>query len=159
MPQAASPPRAAPRSAAPLRPVNPAGWPQPKGYANGMTGRGRLVFVAGQIGWTKAQVLATDEFVGQLEQALNNTVAVLEAAGARPEHIARMTWYVTDKREYLAHLPEIGRIWRDILGRHFPAMALVQVVALVEDGAKIEIETTALVPDQDDCPDDDSGGR
>ena len=157
MPQAASPPHAAPRSAAALRPVNPAGWPQPKGYANGMTGRGRLVFVAGQIGWTKAQVLATDEFVGQLEQALNNTVAVLEAAGARPEHIARMTWYVTDKHEYLASLPAIGRAWRDILGRHFPTMALVQVVALIEDRAKIEIETTALVPDEEDGPDEDGG--
>ncbi len=151
MPHAARPPRVELRPAAALRSVNPHGWPQPKGYANGMTGRGRLVFVAGQIGWTEAQVLATDDFVGQLEQALHNTVAVLAAADARPEHIARMTWYITDKREYLTHLPEIGRIWRDVLGRHFPAMAVVQVVALVEDGAKIEIETTALVPEQDDC--------
>jgi enamine deaminase RidA (YjgF/YER057c/UK114 family) len=131
-----------------LRPVNPAGWPQPKGYANGMTGRGRLVFVAGQIGWTAEQTFATDDFVGQFEQALRNTVAVLEAAGARPEHIARMTWYITDKREYLERLPEIGCCWRQILGRHFPAMSLVQVVALVEDRAKIEIETTALVSDE-----------
>jgi enamine deaminase RidA (YjgF/YER057c/UK114 family) len=115
-----------------------------------MTGRGRLVFVAGQVGWTPAQEFATDNFVGQLDQALRNTVAVLAAAGARPEHIARMTWYVTDKREYLADLPGAGRAWREILGRHFPAMTLVQVVALVEDRAKIEIETTALVPDVDD---------
>ncbi len=154
MPSAASTPRApsgsAPGSASGLQPVNPPGWPQPKGYANGMSGRGRLVFVAGQIGWTEAQLFATDDFVGQLEQALRNTVAVLAAAGARPEHIARMTWYITDKREYLASLPAIGRAWRDILGRHFPAMALVQVVALIEDRAKIEIETTALVPDEDD---------
>ena len=135
-------------SASGLRPVNPAGWPQPKGYANAITGRGRLVFVAGQIGWTAEQAFATDEFAGQFEQALRNTVAVLEAAGARPEHIARMTWYITDKREYLACLPEIGRCWRQVVGRHFPAMALVQVVALVEDRAKIEIETTALVPDE-----------
>jgi enamine deaminase RidA (YjgF/YER057c/UK114 family) len=140
----ASPPRA-PASA--LQPVNPPGWPQPKGYVNGMTGRGRLVFVAGQIGWSEAQIFTTDDFVGQLEQALRNTVAVLAAAGARPEHIARMTWYVTDKREYVARLPEIGRRYREIMGRHFPAMALVQVVALVEDRAKIEIETTALIPD------------
>jgi enamine deaminase RidA (YjgF/YER057c/UK114 family) len=133
-----------------LRPVNPPGWPQPRGYANGMTGRGRLVFVAGQIGWTADQRFETDDLVGQLEQTLRNTLSVLAAAGAGPEHIARMTWYVTDKRDYVARLPEIGRCYRDIVGRHFPAMALVQVVALVEDRAKIEIETTALIPDEDD---------
>jgi enamine deaminase RidA (YjgF/YER057c/UK114 family) len=131
-----------------LRAVNPPGWPQPKGYANAITGRGRLVFVAGQIGWTAEEKFTTDDFVGQFEQALRNTVAVLEAAGAGPAHIARMTWYVTDKREYLARLPEIGRVWRTAIGRHFPAMTLVQVVGLVEDRAKIEIETTALVPDE-----------
>jgi enamine deaminase RidA (YjgF/YER057c/UK114 family) len=130
-----------------LRPVNPPGWPQPRGYANGMTGRGRLVFVAGQIGWTADQRFETDDLVGQLEQTLRNTLSVLAAAGAGPEHVARMTWYVTDKREYVARLPEIGRSYREIMGRHFPAMALVQVVALVEDRAKIEIETTALIPD------------
>jgi enamine deaminase RidA (YjgF/YER057c/UK114 family) len=150
MPPAASTPSPTSGPASGLRPVNPAGWPQPKGYANGMTGRGRLVFVAGQIGWTSEQIFATDDFVGQFEQALHNTAAVLEAAGARPEHIARMTWYIIDKREYLARLPEIGRCWRQIIGRHFPAMALVQVVALVEDRAKIEIETTALVPDAEE---------
>jgi enamine deaminase RidA (YjgF/YER057c/UK114 family) len=148
MSSAASTPHSQAGSASGLRPVNPPGWAQPKGYANGITGRGRLVFVAGQIGWNEAQIFTTDDFVGQLEQALRNTVAVLAAAGARPEHIARMTWYVTDKREYLASLPAIGRAWREILGRHFPAMALVQVVALIEDRAKIEIETTALVPDE-----------
>jgi enamine deaminase RidA (YjgF/YER057c/UK114 family) len=132
-----------------LRAVNPPGWPQPKGYANAITGRGRLVFVAGQIGWTANEKFTTEDFVGQFEQALRNTVAVLEAAGAGPADIARMTWYVTDKREYLAHLPEIGRLWRTVIGRHFPAMTLVQVVGLVEDRAKIEIETTALVPDED----------
>jgi len=149
MPNAASAPRASSSSLSRLLPVNPPGWPQPKGYANGISGRGRLVFVAGQIGWNEAQVFTTDDFVGQLDQALRNTVAVLAAAGARPEHIARMTWYITDKHEYLARLPEIGGVWREILGRHFPAMALVQVVALIEDRAKIEIETTALVPDED----------
>jgi enamine deaminase RidA (YjgF/YER057c/UK114 family) len=149
MPPASSTPSpAAPGAARGLQQVNPPGWPQPKGYANGMTGRGRLVFVAGQVGWSEAQAFATDDFVGQVEQALRNTVAVLAAAGARPDHIARMTWYVTDKREYLARLPEIGRVWRETLGRHFPAMALVQVVALLEDRAKVEIETTALVPDE-----------
>jgi enamine deaminase RidA (YjgF/YER057c/UK114 family) len=150
MPPAASTPSPISGPASGLRPVNPAGWPQPKGYANGMTGRGRLVFVAGQIGWTGEQIFTTDDFVGQFEQALRNTVAVLEAAGAKPEHIARMTWYIIDKREYLARLPEIGRCWRQIIGRHFPAMALVQVVALVEDRAKIEIETTALIPDAEE---------
>jgi enamine deaminase RidA (YjgF/YER057c/UK114 family) len=149
MPPASSTPSpAAPGAARGLQQVNPPGWPQPKGYANGMTGGGRLVFVAGQVGWSEAQVFATDDFVGQVEQALRNTVAVLAAAGARPDHIARMTWYVTDKREYLARLSEIGRVWRETLGRHFPAMALVQVVALLEDRAKVEIETTALVPDE-----------
>jgi len=147
MPPAAGTPCPTSKPVSGLQPVNPAGWPQPKGYANGMTGRGRLVFVAGQIGWTAEQTFATDDFLGQFEQALRNTVAVLAAADAKPEHIARMTWYIIDKGEYLARLPEIGRCWRQIIGRHFPAMALVQVVALVEDRAKIEIETTALVPD------------
>ena len=150
MPPAASTPSPTSGPASGLRPVNPLGWPQPKGYANGMTGRGRLVFVAGQIGWTPEQIFATDDFVGQFEQALRNTVAVLEAADAKPEHIARMTWYIIDKGEYLARLPEIGRCWRQIIGRHFPAMALVQIVALVEDRAKIEIETTALIPDAEE---------
>ena len=132
-----------------LRAVNPPGWPQPKGYANATTGRGRLVFVAGQVGWRPADgSFASDTFAGQFEQALHNTVAVLAAAGAKPEHVARMTWYVTDKREYLAALPELGRAWRAIMGRHYPAMALVEVSGLVEDRAKIEIETTALVPDE-----------
>jgi enamine deaminase RidA (YjgF/YER057c/UK114 family) len=150
MPPAVSTSRPESRPESGLRAVNPPGWKQPKGYANGMTGRGRLVFVAGQIGWNAEQVFATDDFVGQAEQALRNTVSVLAAAGARPEHIARMTWYVTDKREYLAQLPRLGLVWRELLGRHFPVMALVQVVALVEDLAKVEIETTALVPDEDD---------
>jgi enamine deaminase RidA (YjgF/YER057c/UK114 family) len=131
----------------PLRPVNPPGWPQPKGYANAVTGRGRLVFVAGQIGWLPDGTFATDDFVGQLAQALRNTLAVLEAAEAGPQHIARMTWYVTDKRDYLARLPEIGRVWREVIGKHYPAMALVEVAGLVEDRAKLEIETTALVPE------------
>jgi enamine deaminase RidA (YjgF/YER057c/UK114 family) len=129
--------------------VNPAGWPKPRGYANGVAGRGRMVFVAGQIGWTPDERWESDDFIGQLRQALKNTVAVLAAAGAAPEHIVRMTWYVTDKQEYLASKAEIGAVWRDLLGRNFPAMALVQVVALVEDRARLEIETTALIPDED----------
>jgi enamine deaminase RidA (YjgF/YER057c/UK114 family) len=132
-----------------LRAVNPPGWPQPKGYANAITGRGRLVFVAGQVGWhPEEESFVSDAFAGQFEQALRNTVSVLAAAGAKPEHVARMTWYVTDKREYLAALPELGRAWRALMGRHYPAMALVEVAGLVEDRAKIEIETTALVPDE-----------
>ena len=135
-----------------LRAINPPGWARPKGYSNAIVGRGTIVMVAGQIGWNAAQQFESDDFVAQLRQALANTVAVLAAAGAKPEHVARMTWYVTDKREYLDHLPEIGRCYRDIIGRHYPAMALVEVAALVEDRARIEIETTALVPDAEDAP-------
>jgi enamine deaminase RidA (YjgF/YER057c/UK114 family) len=131
-----------------LKTINPAGWPAPKGYANAITGRGRLVFVAGQVGWTPQGHWETDDFVSQLRQALQNTLAVLAAAGAEPRHIARMTWYVTDRREYLARRNEIGACWRDLLGRHYPAMALVEVAALVEERAKLEIETTALIPDE-----------
>jgi enamine deaminase RidA (YjgF/YER057c/UK114 family) len=129
------------------RAVTPPGWPAAKGYAHGMTGRGRLVFVAGQIGWEPDGTWRADDFIGQLRQTLRNTLAVLNAAGAAPEHIVRMTWYVVDKQEYLAHLREIGACWRDVLGRHYPALALVQVAGLLEDRAKLEIETTALVPD------------
>src|ERR1700712_5408504 len=129
--------------------VNPAGRPNPRGNPKGVAGRGRLVFVAGQIGWTPDEVWESDDFIGQLRQALKNTVAVLAAAGAGPEHIVRMTWYVTDKQDYLANKAAIGAVWRDLLGRTFPAMALVQVVALVEDRARLEIETTALIPDED----------
>jgi enamine deaminase RidA (YjgF/YER057c/UK114 family) len=127
--------------------INPPGWPPPKGYSHALAGRGRLVFVAGQVGWTPQERWETDDFIGQLRQALRNTVAILAAAGARPEHIARMTWYVLDKREYLARLTEVGACWREVIGRHFPAMALVEVRGLVEDRARLEIETTALVPD------------
>jgi enamine deaminase RidA (YjgF/YER057c/UK114 family) len=129
--------------------VNPPGWPTPKGYANAVAGSGRLVFVAGQIGWRPDETWESDDFIDQLRQALRNTTAILAAAGARPEHIVRMTWYVTDKREYLARRSEIGACWREIIGRHFPAMALVEVAGLVEDRAKLEIETTALIPGGD----------
>jgi enamine deaminase RidA (YjgF/YER057c/UK114 family) len=131
-----------------LERINPPGWPRPKGYSNATAGTGRHVFVAGQIGWTPEERFETDDLVGQVRQALANTLVVLAAAGAGPEHVARMTWYVTDKREYLARLPEIGAAWRETIGRNFPAMTLVQVAALVEDRARIEIETTALVPDE-----------
>jgi enamine deaminase RidA (YjgF/YER057c/UK114 family) len=129
--------------------INPEGWPTPKGYANAVAGRGRMVFVAGQIGWTPDERWETDDFIGQLRQTLQNTVAILAAAGAKPQHIVRMTWYVLDKQEYLARRGEIGAVWREVLGRTFPAMALVQVAGLVEDRARLEIETTALVPDEE----------
>ena len=130
-----------------MRIIKPESWPTPKGYSHAIEGRGRLVFVAGQIGWTPDERWETDDFVGQLRQTLLNTVAILAAAGARPDHIVRMTWYVVDKREYLARRGEIGACWRDIVGAHFPALALVQVAGLVEDRARLEIETTALIPD------------
>jgi enamine deaminase RidA (YjgF/YER057c/UK114 family) len=128
--------------------LQPPGWAKPKGFANGIAASGTLVFVAGQIGWNAAKgAFESDDFVAQTRQALANIVAVLKEAGASPEHIARLTWYVTDKREYTSRLAEIGKVYREVLGRHFPAMAVVQVTALVEDRAKIEIEATAVVPD------------
>ena len=122
----------------------PDGWPRPKGYSNGILAEGRLVFVAGQIGWDTAGVFP-DGFVAQVRQVLLNTLAVLAEAGAGPEHIARMTWYVVDKREYLASLREIGALWRELIGPHYPAMAVVEVKGLVEDAARVEIETTAVL--------------
>lgn len=126
--------------------VQPEGWPRPKGYANGVLAQGATLFVAGQIGWNEKEQFDSDDFVAQTEQALKNIVAVLTAGGAKPEHIARMTWYVTDKKDYLSRLPEIGAIYRKVLGPVYPAMSLVQVAALVEDRAKLEIEATAVVP-------------
>ena len=130
-----------------LRPVNPPGWARPKGYSNGVVGRGTFVFVAGQVGWNAEERFETDDFVAQVRQALANTIAVLDAAGAKPEHIARMTWYVLDKKEYVARIAEIGAAYRDMIGRNFPAMTLVEVGALVADRARVEIETTAVIPD------------
>jgi enamine deaminase RidA (YjgF/YER057c/UK114 family) len=127
--------------------VNPPGWPAPRGYANSVVARGAIVSVAGQIGWTAEGRFETDDLAGQVRQALLNTVAVLEAAGAEPGHIVRMTWYVTDKRDYTASLGPIGEAYREIIGRHYPAMTLVQVAGLLEDRAKVEIETTAVIPD------------
>ena len=130
------------------RTLNPKTWAKPKGYANGIAARGTLVFVAGQIGWNGATAaFETDDFIGQAKQALVNIVAVLAEGGAKPEHIVRLTWYVTDKQEYMAALPAMGRAYREVIGRHYPTMALVEVRALVEDRAKVEIEATAVVPD------------
>jgi len=125
----------------------PEGWPRPKGYANGVAATGRQVYVAGQVGWDPQGVWQTDDFAVQTRQALANVVAVLRSAGAEPKHIARMTWYVTSKREYLAAGREIGKAFREIIGFYDIAMTAVEVTALIEDRAKVEIEVTAVIPD------------
>ena len=129
------------------RALQPPGWKKPSGYANGIEARGRMVFVAGQVGWDAQQKLVGGDFVAQAAQALANVVAVLREAGARPEHVVRLTWYVVDRHEYLASLTALGERYRAIMGRHFPAMTAVQVAALVEEGARVEIEATAVVPE------------
>jgi len=126
--------------------LHPRSWKPALGYANGVAASGRMIFCGGLIGWNAEQAFESDDFIDQVAQTLRNIVAVLAEAGAGPEHIVRLTWYVTDKQEYLARLKELGRVYREIIGKHFPAMALVQVVALVEDRAKVEIEATAVVP-------------
>lgn len=127
--------------------LQPEGWARPIGYANGMEARGRTIFVGGQIGWNAQQQFETDDFAEQTAQTLRNIVDVLAVAGGRPEHITSMTWYFTDKADYNSSLKGIGKAYREIIGKHFPAMAAVQVVALVEDRAKIEIQATAVIPD------------
>lgn len=126
--------------------LQPEGWAKPKGYANGIAASGRHIFVAGQIGWNGDCVFESDDLVDQMRQALENVVAVLAAAGAGPEHVASMTWYLVDKSDYLRNLSGIGQAWRDTMGRNFPATAVVQVVALMEDRAKIEIQAHAVLP-------------
>jgi len=126
--------------------LQPAGWTRPRGYSNGIAASGRQVFVAGQIGWDERARLVSGDFAEQARQALRNVVAVLREAGAGPQHIARMTWYVTDRREYLAAAKAIGQAYREIVGAHYPAMTAIEVTALIEDGAKVEIEATAVVP-------------
>ena len=130
----------------PHRILHPRNWKAPRGYANGVLAEGRTIFLGGQVGWNSDQVFETEDFVGQVEQTLGNIVAVLAEAGARSEHLVRLTWFVTDKSEYLERLPEIGKVYRSVLGPHFPAMSLVVVSALVEDSAKVEIEATAVIP-------------
>lgn len=127
--------------------LQPPGWARPKGYSNGIVARGRIVFVSGMIGWDAQSEFHTDDFAGQARQALQNVVAVLAEAGALPEHIVRMTWYMVDKNEYLAAGREVGAAYRDVMGKHFPTMTAVQVGALIEDRARVEIEVTAVVPD------------
>jgi enamine deaminase RidA (YjgF/YER057c/UK114 family) len=125
----------------------PPGWPRPKGYSNGVATKGRFIFVAGMIGCDAEGVFHTDDFAGQVRQALENVVAVLKEGGATPAHIMRMTWYVTNKREYVAAYPQIGKIFREVIGSYNAAMTAVEVSALIEDRAKVEIEVTAVVPD------------
>lgn len=127
--------------------LQPPGWAAPRGYANGVAARGTLVFVGGQIGWDARQQFQSDDFIAQTRQALANVLQVLQEANAQPEHMVRMTWYVVDRKEYVARLPELGEAYRSVMGRNFPAMTCVEVSALVEDRAKIEIEVTAVVPD------------
>lgn len=128
--------------------LHPSAWKKASGYANGVSAQsGRTLYLGGQIGWTGEQVFETDDFVGQVRQTLENIRAILAEAGAGPEHLVRLTWYVTDKREYLDRLRDVGEAYRSTLGRHFPAMTMVQVAALVEDRAKVEVEATAVLPD------------
>ncbi len=127
--------------------LQPANWVRPKGYTNGVACKGRMIFVSGMIAWDGQEKIVSDDLAEQVRQSLGNIVAVLAEANAQPEHIVRLTWYLVDKREYLAASREIGAIYRQILGRHFPAMTVVQVSALLEDGARVEIEATAVVPE------------
>jgi enamine deaminase RidA (YjgF/YER057c/UK114 family) len=127
--------------------LQPPSWPKPKGYSNGILAEGKLVFVGGQIGWDETETFPSSAFVDQVRLALTNTLAVLEQAGASAEHIVRMTWFITDKQEYLDSVKNLGSVYREIMGKHYPAMSMVQVVALIEDEAKVEIETTAVIPD------------
>lgn len=126
--------------------VHPDGWKPAKGYANGMLAEGRVLFVGGQIGWTADQVFETDDFIAQMVQALRNILVVVETAGGAAGHITRMTWYVTDKAEYVARQREVGSAYRSVMGYHFPAMTMVVVAGLIEDEALIEIEATAVLP-------------
>lgn len=129
-----------------MRLLHPKHWAPTSGFSSGVAANGLQVFVAGQVGWNARQEIVDDDFVAQVEQALRNVVDILAEAGARPEHLVRLTWYVTDKREYLARSSEVGQAYRRVIGRHFPAMTLVQVSALLEERAKVEIEATAVIP-------------
>jgi enamine deaminase RidA (YjgF/YER057c/UK114 family) len=130
-----------------MKTLLPPGWPRPRGYANGISARGRLIFTAGVVGWDEEERFAAQDLVGQFRQILRNTLAILAEGGAGPEHIVRMTWYVTDRSDYIANLREIGAVYRELIGKHYPAMAVVIVAGLVEPAARIEIETTAMVPE------------
>jgi enamine deaminase RidA (YjgF/YER057c/UK114 family) len=130
-----------------MKTLQPPGWAQARGYANGVAARGTQIFVGGQIGWNAQQQFESDDFIAQTAQTLRNILAVLQEAGAGPEHMARMTWYVVDRVEYNARLKELGQVYREVMGRNFPAMSCVQVAGLMEERAKVEIEVTAVLPD------------
>jgi enamine deaminase RidA (YjgF/YER057c/UK114 family) len=127
--------------------LQPPGWARPKGFANGIVAKGNLVFIAGQVGWTPEGKWEASDFAGQFRQALANILEVLAQAGGEPHHLVRLTWYVLDKEEYLGALRAVGKAYRDLMGRHFPTMAVVQVVGLVEPEARLEIEATAVIPE------------
>ena len=129
-----------------MRIVQPEGWPRPRGYANGVVAEGRMLFISGQVAWDEKEQFHSDDMVEQVRQALKNTLTMLKAGGAKPEHVVRMTWYLTSKREYLARAKEIGAVYREFMGKHFAAMSVVEVTALMEDRAKVEIESTAVIP-------------
>jgi len=131
-----------------MKTLQPAHWPPPKGYANGILAAGRTVFVSGMVGWDARGKMVCQDFVGQARQALRNIVEVLSEAKAKPEHIVRMNWYVIDKKEYVSAYKQLGVVYREIIGRHYPAMTAVQVVSLIEDAARVEIEAIAVVPDK-----------
>jgi enamine deaminase RidA (YjgF/YER057c/UK114 family) len=126
--------------------INPPGWPRPSGYANGVVAEGRYLAISGQIGWNESNELVSDDFLAQASQALRNVMAVLRAAGGETQHLVRLTWYVTDKAEYRQNVRALGAAYREIVGAHYPAMALVAVAGLLEEGAKVEIEATAILP-------------
>ena len=127
--------------------LQPADWVRPKGYSNGVAASGRFVFVSGMIGWDAQEKFVAKDFAGQVRQALQNAVLVLAEAGARPEHIVRMNWFIVDKNEYISAYEQVGVVYREIIGRHYPAMTAVQVAGLIEDEARVEIDVTAVVPD------------
>jgi enamine deaminase RidA (YjgF/YER057c/UK114 family) len=129
-----------------MRTLQPEGWPRPRGYSNGIEAEGRLVFVAGQIGWDESGVFRSGDFAAQFRQALVNTLEVLKEASAGPEHVVRMTWFITSRDEYMVSLSELGAAWRELMGRNYPTMSVIIVAGLIEPEAKIEIETTAVVP-------------
>jgi enamine deaminase RidA (YjgF/YER057c/UK114 family) len=131
-----------------MKTLQPAHWPRPKGYANGILAAGRTVFVSGMVGWDARGKMVCQDFVGKARQALRNIVEVLSEAKAKPEHIVRMNWYVIDKKEYVSAYKQLGVVYREIIGRHYPAMTAVQVVSLIEDAARVEIEAIAVVPDK-----------
>ena len=133
----------------PMQTVTPPGWPRPKGYANAVIANGKAIYLAGMVGWNADEKFETQDFAGQARQIFENIVAVLTVAGARPEHLVRMTWFVADTDEYMGSLEDVGAAYRQVIGRHYPAMSVIEVKGFVEDGARLEIEATAVVPDAD----------